>query len=530
MLHEGSETISLEGALAEVTVANAEITLTDDDVVPTALTLTVDTDTSTGGMQNSITEDDGAKTVLVMAILTGETTFALDRVVMFDIGKVTDTATEGTDYQEVGMQSVKIPAGTSRGEMELTLIPTDDSLQEDDETISIDGMLAGVTVTDTAIMLVDDDNGPTALTPWLARFGRTVAEHALDGISNRMDASRITGIEGTFAGHTLSFDSYSSGTETAEGRAAVTGNTTSGHDPLMLSKPGPQVSHMSARGHGTRAQQSQDMTLSEALLGSSFTATGQVDSRGGSIAVWGMMAEARFAGREESLSLDGEVTTAMLGMDYARNNWLAGLALLQSTGEGRYANSNTGLRSCPDVNDEDAVCEGGGRVESSLTAAVPYAGIQVSERLGFWGAMGFGSGDITLRPEEGGSLTSGLTWRMAAAGLRGDLLSPPLAGSGPALALVSDAMWVHTSSENTDELEASRSSVTRARLGLEGSWQVALENGSHLTPRLEIGIRQDGGDAETGSGFEVGGGIEWNDPVAGMTFNLEGPYPDHPYR
>ena len=32
---------------------------------------------------------------------------------------------------------------------------------------------------------------------------------------------------------------------------------------------------------------------------------------------------------------------------------------------------------------------------------------------------------------------------------------------------------------------------------------------SVLTPSLEIGLRHDGGDAETGSGVELGGGLRW---------------------
>ena len=62
---------------------------------------------------------------------------------------------------------------------------------------------------------------------------------------------------------------------------------------------------------------------------------------------------------------------------------------------------------------------------------------------------------------------------MAAAGLRGDVIAPPAEGSGPALAVPSDALWALTSSDKTHELTASDSDVTRLRLGLEGSWRTA---------------------------------------------------------
>ena len=46
--------------------------------------------------------------------------------------------------------------------------------------------------------------------------------------------------------------------------------------------------------------------------------------------------------------------------------------------------------------------------------------------------------------------------------------------------------------------------------------------GHSLTPKLEIGARHDGGDAETGFGVEVGGGIAWTDPRFGLRLDLEG--------
>ncbi len=41
-----------------------------------------------------------------------------------------------------------------------------------------------------------------------------------------------------------------------------------------------------------------------------------------------------------------------------------------------------------------------------------------------------------------------------------------------------------------------------------------------LTPRLEVGLRHDGGDAETGTGIEVGGGVSYTDPASGSGLTL----------
>ena len=74
----------------------------------------------------------------------------------------------------------------------------------------------------------------------------------------------------------------------------------------------------------------------------------------------------------------------------------------------------------------------------------------------------------------------------------------------------------------TRDLAASDSDVTRLRVGLEGSYHVALENGGSLVPKLELGARHDGGDAETGFGVELGGGVKWTDPGLGLMLDLSG--------
>ena len=420
-----------------------------------------------------------------------------------------------------------------------------DSHDEDPETFEVVLSDAdGATIGDGVAVgtIVNDDPMPAA---WLARFGRTVAEQALDGIAGRMAAPRTAGMQGTLAGQALSFD------------PAANDNAAPGHAPGVTAVPGgtgalaladvarrfdnrPDRSGNGGFGNAPGSLSgageagsvpSRTMTARDALLGSSFSLTGATDGSGGSMAFWGRAAQGSFDGREGTFSLDGTVTTGMLGADYARGKWLVGLALAQSTGEGDYRDSDVSPRpdgqTCPaDAEDghpcNGAVRAGDGKVEASLTAAIPYAALQASERLKLWGAAGHGTGEVTLKTAMGGSYKADTAWSMAAAGLRGDLLAPPTEGSGPALALTSDALWTRTSSEKTRDLAASDSDATRLRLGLEGSYRMALESGGHLTPKLEVGARHDGGDAETGFGVELGGGVAWVDPGLGLSLDISG--------
>ena len=163
-LHEGSETISLDGTLTGLAVTDASITLTDDDGAPTALTLSVDADTGTNNVQTSLAENGGAKTVRVTATLGSSSTFTEAKTVTLEVGADTDSATEETDYTEVTTRSITINAGMSSGYVEFTLTPIDDTRHETSETISLDGTLDGVTVTDASLLLTDNDAAPTTLT------------------------------------------------------------------------------------------------------------------------------------------------------------------------------------------------------------------------------------------------------------------------------------------------------------------------------------------------------------------------------
>ena len=376
---------------------------------------------------------------------------------------------------------------------EVTIL--DDSHDDGGETFQIEvgfadsepAALRGLGAVRGTITIENNDPLPGA---WLARFGRAVAEQALDGITARLAAPRTPGMQGTVAGQSLDFSGAADG---------------SGLVPL------------SGAGFGEETR-SGFMTMQEVLQGSSFSLTGAVDAAGGTLALWGgtpgaggLVSGSYFAGHQRgdgtAVHLSGETHGVLLGTDYARGPWLVGLALSQSRAEGGYGAMGGAV----------AAHAGDGEVEASLTATIPYAALAVSQGLNLWGAAGHGSGAVTVKTALGESLGADTAWSMATAGLRGDLLAPPSEGTGPSLALVSDALWVRTSSEQTRDLAASQSDVSRLRLGLEGSWSFGT-----LVPGLELGARRDGGDAESGFGVELGGGLAWHDPGLGLALDVSG--------
>ena len=179
---------------------------------------------------------------------------------------------------------------------------------------------------------------------------------------------------------------------------------------------------------------------------------------------------------------------------------------------------------------------------SSVTGLYPYGRSVLNHRVTLWGVAGYGAGTLTLTPEtpatedqaddEENGTTAGQALRtddmdlmMAALGVRAVAVEAP-AGGGFELAVTSDAMALRSSSEKPAGLEASAAKVTRLGLGLglglEGGWRGLALGGGELRPQLEVGVRHDGGDAETGFGLDLGHGLAWSHPANGVSAEMSG--------
>ena len=163
-----------------------------------------------------------------------------------------------------------------------------------------------------------------------------------------------------------------------------------------------------------------------------------------------------------------------------------------------------------------------GHVTSAVTGLYPWLGYKLSDRVSVWGVTGYGKGALTLTPGEGAALTSGLSMGMGAAGTRGALVGG--GASGFELAFKADALWVGTSIDGVEgpdgNLTATAAAVTRFRTGLEAARGYALAGRLSLRPSIEVGLRHDGGDAETGAGLDIGGGLVMSDASTGLAVDL----------
>ena len=155
-LGEGDETISVTGTttVPGLTVTGTELTITDDDSVSTEVELTVSL--------SSVEENAAGTSVTVTGTLDGGARPDATTVTV-SVGATADSATEGTDYATVNDLTLMIDAGQPSGTATFTLTPTNDTLGEGDETISVTGTttVPGLTVTGTELTITDDDSAST---------------------------------------------------------------------------------------------------------------------------------------------------------------------------------------------------------------------------------------------------------------------------------------------------------------------------------------------------------------------------------
>ena len=242
-----------------------------------------------------------------------------------------------------------------------------------------------------------------------------------------------------------------------------------------------------------------NLSAREALRESAFQ-LGLNEAGAGAWTAWGRVSGKGFEGREGALSLDGEVTSGWLGFDRRLGAAaLAGLAVSHAAGDGGFG----------------GLANGAGKVKASLTTAYPYLGWSPSDGVELWGMLGLGLGELTLT-DEIGQVETDIEMRMGALGGRADLPSVATVD----LALKADAFAVRM--DTGPNLRIAGADARRARLVLAGARAFTLASGARLMPSLEAGIRHDGGDAETGLGIELGGGLRYEDPAAGLTVEGSG--------
>ncbi|MYF24697.1 MAG: autotransporter outer membrane beta-barrel domain-containing protein [Nitrospira sp. SB0678_bin_10] len=257
-----------------------------------------------------------------------------------------------------------------------------------------------------------------------------------------------------------------------------------------------------ALGNGT-------FDFSQLLANSSFTLPLNAAGTGGSgplgnLTLWGSGDYRNFAGgNSNTIDYDGDVVSANLGVDTKLSaDLLAGVSVGWARGAVDYSASGAT-----------------GESTTTLTSINPYVGWQAPSGLNLWATAGYGWGEVEIDEQAADAQASDLSQQMVAAGVNGPLVSSDqvIPGGTTSLRLKGETAFTWADIEGAGSIEAVNLNASRQRLMFEGVHAHKLASGATLTPSVEMGMRYDGGDGDTGHSLEIGGGLRYADPATGLT-------------
>ena len=319
----------------------------------------------------------------------------------------------------------------------------------------------------------------------LPELSRAVTSSALDAVTRRVEDAISGGAENVFtmpAPYTSEFN-----------------------------EPGPKLGELED-GHS--------VSLSEAVDGSYFSASlaGDRDRPGGGadpaprgsdgLGVWVSGDYRSLSGAGSSVYWSGDLFAGHLGADYRFGSRLvAGIAA--SWFEGSFDYTETGAESSVS-----------GDYDARMNGFYPYLGISLSPKVDVWAAGGWGFGEIKIDDGElSGRRKGGVGLATAAAGANVRLF----ADGATAVSLRAETWFSRLRmKDNGGRIEGITVKTDRLRAVLQGSHSLFFGSGALLEPSVELGLRRDGGDGETGTGAELGAGIGYMSPALGLAVDIRG--------
>ena len=186
-ISEDSEELEVRGTNAApgLPVGSALIAIDDNDNAPTGVTLTLDKD--------RVPEDAGLQQLTVTGVLTGGGKRTVDTTVTLTVSNVTAT---DADYTYLPAE-LTIPSGQAEGAGMLLLVPTDDLVDEDDETLEVRGVVPGLTVSPQQVVITDNDSAGVTITP----TSLTVLESQSNRYSVKLNTQPTADVTVAISGH-----------------------------------------------------------------------------------------------------------------------------------------------------------------------------------------------------------------------------------------------------------------------------------------------------------------------------------------
>ena len=218
---------------------------------------------------------------------------------------------------------------------------------------------------------------------------------------------------------------------------------------------------------------------------------------GGGVTMWGSGEYRRIGGDNDEVDWDGDLSGFHLGMDKRMHSKLmAGVAV-------------SWLRSDADWEIPEEELEG--THETNLTSVNLYAGSTNSD-IDLWVALGGGQGDLTVTNEDD-EFTSDISMFSFGVGAAGEVWNR----GNTSIRLKSEIMTAALEVDAAEEIAGTRYNSNRLRLTVEAEKSRRNDDGGIMRRSVELGARYDGGDTENGAGAELGGKINYTNPVTRLS-------------
>ena len=265
-----------------------------------------------------------------------------------------------------------------------------------------------------------------------------------------------------------------------------------------------------------RGLERSEMSLYRSLDGASFVyspsaaglgASGSAAVSGGGLSsgpvVWGSVDYRKLSGSSAyALNWNGELAGVNIGTDMMSDSGvLVGLAAGASKGSFGYQGSSSGV------------------LKMRVKTLNPYVGWTLSESASLWAVVGYGRGKINYNDDTIGQASSKMSLSSAALGGRYRLFSADGSADSRLIQvdLKGDAWGLQTKVEGNEQRTMGwESQAHGVRVAVESYRSSVLESGASLVLSGEAGMRWDGGDGDTGTGFEVGGSANYSNSATGL--------------
>ncbi len=222
---------------------------------------------------------------------------------------------------------------------------------------------------------------------------------------------------------------------------------------------------------------------------------------GGSMSLWGSGEYRDLSSEDNDLEIDGTLYGAQIGADVKlRGGLLAGLALSWSQGDLEYDDASAGGSA--------------GDYEVDMQVIHPYLGGS-SGSMDWWATLGYGNGEVEITPDIGESSSNDVSLRTV--GVGGSSLLWFGGQEATNVRLKGELTQTQMEVDASEQIAALSIDATLIRVAAEASRTRSLAGGGTLSPSFSLGARHDGGDGNTGTGAEIGGGVRYANAETGVS-------------